>query len=384
MKILMVAIPNHHFFQWVNQLKDSGHDIFWFDITDGGPQVERINWVTQIKGWKLKQDYPFRSTIKKQGPRLYKFLQKFNERDVTQVFKKTVNEIKPDIVHCFEMELSGLPIIDVMDKNDIPFVYSSWGSDMFFFEELGLNKIKVQQFLNRVNYLITDCKRDYELAKVNGFNSEFLGVFPGNGGLTIDVSKIKSVSDRNIILVKGYEDGVGKAIKILEALELLSDEIINNYQIIIYSADQSVSNYIKKSRKLNELHITIYPRNGFIDNQLILELMGKSVLHIASSISDGMPNALLEAMSMGSFPIQSNPGRVSEEIITHNKNGFLINNPSDHQEIASHIEKALGNKVLREEAQKINVNFINKHYNRAVLKFELIDLYKKINKAIKN
>jgi hypothetical protein len=28
-----------------------------------------------------------------------------------------------------------------------------------------------------------------------------------------------------------------------------------------------------------------------------------------------MPNALLEAMGMGAFPIQSNPGKVSEEVI---------------------------------------------------------------------
>ena len=57
--------------------------------------------------------------------------------------------------------------------------------------------------------------------------------------------------------------------------------------------------------------------------------MGKSGIHIANSISDGMPNALLEAMGMGAFPIQSNPGKVSEEVITHGKNGFLIEDQND-------------------------------------------------------
>ena len=73
MKILMVSIPNHHFFQWVNQLKDSGYEVYWFDASDGGSLVERINWVTQIKGWKLKWDFPLRLTIKQYFPKIYGF-----------------------------------------------------------------------------------------------------------------------------------------------------------------------------------------------------------------------------------------------------------------------------------------------------------------------
>jgi hypothetical protein len=38
-----------------------------------------------------------------------------------------------------------------------------------------------------------------------------------------------------------------------------------------------------------------------------------------------MPNALLEAMGMA--PIQSNPGKVSEEVIKEGVNGLLINDP---------------------------------------------------------
>ena len=106
----MVAIPNHHFFQWVNQLKQSGYEVYWFDVTDGGPKSSKIEWVTQIKGWKLKWDFPFRSTIKKRLPNLYKRIQNINETDVSRAFKKALEQIKPDIVHCFEMKLSGLPI----------------------------------------------------------------------------------------------------------------------------------------------------------------------------------------------------------------------------------------------------------------------------------
>jgi hypothetical protein len=224
----MVAIPNHHFFQWVNQLENSGYEVFWFDITDGGPKSDKIKWVTQIKNWKLKWDFPLRSTVKKRLPKLYKIIQKINENNVTSVFQKIYDSIKPDIVHCFEMQISGLPILPIMLKNNTPLVYSSWGSDMFYFENLGVSKQEIRQFLSRVNYLITDCKRDYHIAKDNGFNANYLGVFPGNGGLKINTLNIKPTTERDIIMIKGYEDGVGKASVVLNSLVLVDIALLEN------------------------------------------------------------------------------------------------------------------------------------------------------------
>ena len=41
MRILMVSMNSIHFVRWTQQLKDSGHDVFWFDILDGG-RAERL------------------------------------------------------------------------------------------------------------------------------------------------------------------------------------------------------------------------------------------------------------------------------------------------------------------------------------------------------
>ena len=107
-------------------------------------------------------------------------------------------------------------------------------------------------------------------------------------------------------------------------------------------------------------------------------MMGESAIHIASSLSDGMPNALLEAMAMGAFPIQSNPGRATQEVITDGKNGFLIKNPLDAIEIANYIEAALVNESLRTRAQKMNTTFIQDHYSRSTLQPQIIALYKEV------
>ena len=381
MKILMVAIPNHHFFRWTQQLEQSGHEVYWFDITDSGPNSSQIKWVNQLKGWKQKWNYPFRTTLKKRLPRLFKFIQKFNERDINSVFQNYINEISPDVIHCFEMKLSGMPILNTLNLNkDIPLVYSSWGSDLFAFDKLGLGRQQVTSFLERTNYLITDCKRDFEIAKINGFENNFLGVFPGNGGLKINFEYINSFKERNTIIIKGYDDGVGKAIKVLKALELLPKELIAKYKVVIYSADadSNVEDYVGSSSYFNSIDLKIYSRYQFLQNEKLLKLMGQSVIHIANSISDGMPNALLEAMSMGSFPIQSNPGNVTEEIINNNENGLLIINPLDEKEIANHIQRALMDIDLRENAYNYNINFMNKYYNRITLQSKIEQLYASI------
>lgn len=374
----MVAIPNHHFFQWVNQLKDSGYEVNWFDITDGGPKSEKIAWVHQIKGWKLKWDFPLRTKIKKYIPKLYSFILKYNQNNTSKVFQKTIDTIKPDIVHCFEMQLSGLPILSVMEQNTIPLIYSSWGSDVFYYEHLGVSTKALNRFYNRTNYLITDCKRDYKLAVSQGFKNKFLGVFPGNGGLSVDSSKIHSASKRQTLLIKGYDDGVGKASVVLQAIGKVSKHLLNDKEIVVYSADHSIDKQIKSSRILQALLITIHSRYKFIQNEALLEIMGKSCIHIANSMSDGMPNALLEAMAMGAFPIQSNPGGVTEEVIVDGESGFLISNPLDADEIANHIENALEDLDLRTKAQDKNINFINHNYKRSTLQSKIVQLYKEV------
>ena len=134
MKILFVSIPNHHFFQWANQLKDAGHEVHWFDITDGAGFSSKINWIQQHNGWKLRWNFPGRYFLKRKFPSIYQFINRFNTHKTTTVFNNLVTTLQPDIIHCFEMNLSGIPIVSVLEQHaSIPLIYSSWGSDLYDF-----------------------------------------------------------------------------------------------------------------------------------------------------------------------------------------------------------------------------------------------------------
>lgn len=380
MKILMVAIPNHHFFQWVNQLEHAGYEVYWFDITDGAGFSNKIKWVKQCNGWKLKWDFPFRTLVKNKFPSIYRFIQQFNERKIEHVFQNYIDQIQPDIIHSFEMKLAGLPIFPVMKNNSIPWIYSSWGSDVYYYKELGLSKKEVTDCLKRVNYLITDCNRDYKLLQQLGFTNNYLGVFPGNGGINFINKMIQPIKDRKYILIKGYEDGVGKALTVLNAFKLGLWKVLSKYEIVVFSADDVVIDFVKNSRFYQEFPPKIFPRNEYVSNDVILELMGNSIVYIGNSISDGMPNTLLEAMGMGAFPIQSNPGNVTEEVVTHNQNGCIIDNPVSENEIAKLINDTLLNTELLNQAQERNIKFIQDKYSRSILQDKIVSLYAQIIK----
>jgi glycosyltransferase involved in cell wall biosynthesis len=381
MKILLVSMPSLHFFRWADQLKDSGHEVFWFDILDGG-KTNRLPWVHQITDWKLK--YPNlkgRHFIKKKFPFLYKKLSFFIEQDTAKKFEAILQEIKPDVVHSFVLYISCAPILKVMQNyHNLPWIYSSWGSDLYYFRNVSSYKSDIIKVLPRVNYLMTDCKRDVSIAKELGFSGRNLGIFPGGGGFNYKETDkyIKPILERKTILVKGYQGRSGKAIQVLKAMELMIDAV-QKFQIIVFGADDEVAEYVRDNKLSDKISIKVLSRNQFLPHGKILEMMGETLVYIGNSNSDGMPNTLLEAIAQGAFPIQSNPGGASAEVIEHNKNGLLIQDCENSKEIKQLILQAINDSDLINKAFQTNQNDIKSQYERGLVTKNVLEAYNKIS-----
>ncbi|MFZ2282389.1 MAG: glycosyltransferase family 4 protein [Lutibacter sp.] len=363
MKILLVSMSSIHFFRWTKQLKDSGHEVFWFDILDNIKPSERIPWVHQIVSWKRRWDFPGRYFLKNNALIIHKNLQKINERNTAKEFEKIVLKIQPDVIHSFALYVACTPILEVMNKYpEIKWVYSSWGSDLFYFKNIPSYLKDIKKVLPRVDYLFTDCQRDLQIAQELGFNGQFLGVFPGGGGYVLEDfgSNLKHLYKRTIILIKGFQGRSGRSIPVLKAVVQLK-VVLEKYEIVVFGADQEVMNVA------NSMHLTEWSNFkivGRIAHKEVLQLMGKALVYFGNSNSDGIPNTLLEAICFGAFPIQSNPGGATAEIIEDGKNGFLIQNCDDIIEIRSKIEKALVNRELLINAFKMNMKLRNQlEYN---------------------
>lgn len=375
----MVSMASSHFFNWVEQLKDAGHEVHWFDVRDSSAKVSNIAWVRQYVVWKLRWDYPGRYRMKKSYPRLYSFLQKVNERDTALVFEKKLLEVQPDLVHSFEMQLSCLPILGIMEKyRSVKWAFSSWGSDVFYAKQIGIPQNLFKGVLKRIDYLITDCQRDYKIAVEKGFDQQYLGVFPGNGGVFIDSDCIRPLSERKTILIKGYENELGKGFQIIKALSEKVLSLLKDYEIIVIGASHEIRDYVRDLERFKDVPIKVYLRSEFIKNSDLLQLMGKSYIYIGNSLSDGLPNTMIEAMGMGAFPIQSNPGNATAELIKDGQNGLLIPNPLDVKNIEGLLLNALTNTEMIEKAFEYNTRMIKEKYDREKVKKDIVNMYESI------
>lgn len=377
MRILLVSMQSIHVTRWTQQLEHAGHDIFWFNIR-GGASNSQLPWVKQYTDWHYKfANIKGRYLLKKLG-KMMKPLGAFLENDVESAFAKAIQEIRPDIVHSFALYVACTPILGIMKNNNIPWVYSSWGSDLFYYREDPKHLTDIKNVLARVNYMFSDCQRDYNIAKDLGYTGVHLGVFPGGGGFPIEQmeDKIVPIAKRKTILVKGYQGRSGRAIAIIEALAKCVN-VLQEYTIEIFAADPEVIAAIDRLELKHTLALKVTPKTEFIQHNTILEMMGSALIYIGNSNSDGMPNTLLEAMIMGAFPIQSNPGGATAEVIDLGSNGLLIQDYNSTDEIASHLKEALQNKALRETAFVKNQS-LKAQWNRERVQARVIEKYNAI------
>lgn len=371
MKILFVSMPSVHVIRWIENLKDTSNELYWFDVLGKG-RLETLDSVHQFTDWKRRKIAIIKGEyfLRKKVPFIYEKIISFLEVTANEALEKIILEIQPDIIHSFEMQGCSYPVLKTINRYPaIKWLYSCWGNDIFYYQPFPEHSKKIRQVLQRVNYLHTDCQRDYILAQQLGFAGKHMGVIPGGTGYQLqELESYKlPITERKIILVKGYEHHLGRGLNIVKALQAIQNEI-DDYEVVVFGAHPKVIDYIES----NQLDFTVYDRHG-LSHQELMEVMGKSLLYIGNSISDGMPNTLLEAIVMGAFPIQSNPGRVTEEIIKDGENGFLINNPESIFEIQWHIVEA-----LKDTARLINARLIN-----AAIARRQLDYYSNQNKVVK-
>ncbi|MGJ8666529.1 MAG: glycosyltransferase [Patiriisocius sp.] len=374
MRILIVALPTIHTSRWYYQLEQEGHELYFFnimkrEIPDSFVKMNILEWEHSALGnWTLKSD---NRIIKKIG-RL--FLRSFYDS-----FKKAIDNVQPDFVHSLNMNMSYTIIPFMEDHPNIPWVCNTWGNDIYYFQHLTVAGQKIKRMLARLDYLFSDTQRDIELAKQNGFKGKVLGVYPGGGGYKIP-NKIKPVEERDTIMLKGYEHSFGRALNVLNAI-VQSEEHTKKYKIFIFSAHQPVVEFALKMQEMG-YNIVVKSTKDNVPHEEILNIMQQSILYIGNSISDGMPNTLLEAIVSGAFPIQSNPGGATAEIIKDGVNGFLINDPEDTQEIAMHVKNALTNKKVLVSAQHFNKTKIAPNLSFETIKTQVIEKYHYLEEEI--
>ena len=114
----------------------------------------------------------------------------------------------------------------------------------------------------------------------------------------------------------------------------------------------------------------------FSDHEDILRLHGQARISLGASISDGIPTSLIEAMAMGSFPIQSDTSCANEWVI-HGKTGFIVP-AEDPQAVAEAIRLAVSDDKLVDAAAKLNWDLALERLDSAQIRRKVVGMYNEV------
>ncbi len=105
----------------------------------------------------------------------------------------------------------------------------------------------------------------------------------------------------------------------------------------------------------------------------LLRYHGSSRISIGLSITDAIGTSFLEAMAMGSFPIQSCTS-CSSEWLKNEENGILVN-PEDTDAVEKAIRKSLSDDIMVDNAGEINFTLVKDRLEFSALKNEAVYFY---------
>lgn len=161
----------------------------------------------------------------------------------------------------------------------------------------------------------------------------------------------------------------------------IADEIISEFNTvnILLAGDGDLSK-VKElvSTKVHKDNIKVF---GWVNKEQIKEILSNTLIFTLPSYNEGMPMAILEAMSFGVPLVVSDVGGIPS-VVEHNTNGYLIK-AGDKSDLKESLLKLLHNKEKREYMSLNNFNKINNDFNLHKNIDKLYELYKKLYEDIK-
>ncbi|MYL85156.1 glycosyltransferase [Desulfovibrio aerotolerans] len=292
-----------------------------------------------------------------------------------------IDEVRPHIIHTMHTQQAAYPMIclkDQLRKLGTVWMHSLWGSDLYFWGRYPEHKMLLRKSLDGIDVLLTEGKRDIPLAHNLGFHGKMIDSMPAFGGFDLAViDSVKRVppSQRKEICIKGYVDVVGRFFVGIRALELVRD-LLDGYTVNVFSISTPSRSVAELFGIEHNIQVHLVER---VSHDQILAMFARSRFCLSVSLSDGLPASLVEAMSMGAFPVQTNTS-IADEWFEDGVSGLLIP-PNDPDVIAKALRKALTDDALVDEAARINQRTIRTRLDRQTLAANILTMYDEVSRG---
>jgi glycosyltransferase involved in cell wall biosynthesis len=399
LRILFVAMGHSiHTARWISQVKDQGWDIHLFPVEAAPlhPELEALTVHDVVSGRapglgesvRLVDDFfpvlnlplPWPRAVHRARHLSRRLTQRTLPRlsDTARRLARVIRRLRPDVIHSLSLTPAGDLVLQAsrhLSGGLPPWIVTNWGSEIYLWGRLPEHAAKIRAILDACDYYSCECRRDVELARAFGFKKQLLPVLPVAGGFDLEAFRQYRqggpTSARRVIALKGYQGLAGRALVGLRAVELCAD-LLKGYRVCVYAASLEVKIVAELLAQSTGVAIEAVPE---CSHQEILRLHGSARASIGLSISDGISTSMLEAMVMGSFPIQSGTS-CANEWVEDGRTGILVH-PDDPEGVAAALRRAVADDRLVDAAARANDDVASERLDSSIIRPQAVGMYER-------
>ena len=296
---------------------------------------------------------------------------------------EVIEEFRPDIVHSHEIQHAGALVHGALKRPRAlrpAWLCTNWGSDIFWFGRNRMSIPTIRAVVGTCDYYSAECHRDVALARAFGLRGKVVGLWPATAG--IDLSHVEKLripgptSARRTIAVKGVAGSYGQGHLAFQAIARCAD-LLAGWEICTYQADPDVArryDQLATSQPVRHTSVSTLDRPTSHDDHLAMH--GRARVSIGFNRSDALSMSFVEAMAMGSFPVQSSSS-CGHEVATPG-HGALFVSPSDADALASALQRGLTDDALVDSASELNDAVCRTWFDVRKVRLRVLDAYERI------
>lgn len=293
---------------------------------------------------------------------------------------------RPDIVHTLGFDPAAYLFLRTARAygflSEVRWVAQARGGpDLDLFQHLPERLALIKEVFRACDHYICDNERNYAFALEHGLDSSKIenpgvGVVSGAGGLDVDALAALSAAppsrrERIIVWPKTYETMSSKALPVFEALNTIWDRIQPARIECLWLVQDEVRIWFNKMlREDVKRSCRIHQR---LDREPVLRMMAEARIMLAPSLTDGIPNAMLEAMATGAFPIVSPLATITP--IVENERNVLFARNLYPEEIAEALMRAMSDDALVDTAARNNLARARELTDRVGVRNRVVEFY---------
>lgn len=380
----------------IKLLNNQKHSVYFF--TFSGPHCFSENSTFPLnKNNQITYQEP-------KDPSVSSFLQKYFSFRLYKTFKKTIEQIKPDIIHLHEVRKGAASIILAAKHSSIPIVQTLHDINLACMSDFGINRKtgkpclkgsllhclknncvpfnkilrraipwKIKQLLDKhyVNQLI--CPSKFLFNTLTNLGYKNLQYLPNFSSLENNYSRIKK---KNQILYIGRFVELKGITCLIKAFEIIVKKY-PDYKLVLIGRGpekERLQDYIKAHKIKNITLVDTVPHK-----KLSYYYQQSSVVVLPSIGIENCPLSIIEAMSFGVPVVASDIGGIPELVID-NITGMLFK-PGDYIDLSFKILHLLSNPSI---LKKMNINCLNtikSTYNEVSHYENLMRIYRLVLKS---